>query len=110
MSYIDATEIDVQTSKPIQSVTLFLFSDKVMLVRRPASDVDGLDLCGLDQRMDSHGSDHRTEFFIPKDANTGKLKFIGWANLTDLDVFTGAGNLYIFFFFYYLFIFLFHIC
>ncbi|KAI8878171.1 Dbl homology domain-containing protein, partial [Backusella circina FSU 941] len=114
VSYIDATEIDVQTSKPIQYVTLFLFSDKVMLVRRPASDVDGLDLCGLDQRMDNNGSDHRTEFFIPKEANTGKLKFIGWANLTDLDVFTGTGKirdcyfflllLFIYFVFCYVFV------
>jgi hypothetical protein len=70
--------------KPIQPVTLFLFSDKIMVVKRPSYETDGLDLCGLDQRM--YEGSERKDFSIRKEAVTGKMKFIGWASLNDIDI------------------------
>ncbi|KAG2237280.1 hypothetical protein INT48_009013 [Thamnidium elegans] len=78
LCYLDTTEIDPQTLKPVQPVTLFLFSDKIMVVKRPSYESDGLDLCGLDQRM--YEGSERKDFCIRKEAVTGKMKFIGWAN------------------------------
>lgn len=74
-------EVDLQTLKPVQPITLFLFSDKIMVVKRPSYEVDGLDLCGLIQR--------RHDFYIRKDAAAGKMKFIGWISLTDVDIYDG---------------------
>lgn len=79
-------EIDSQTSKPVQPVTLFLFSDKIMVVKRPSYEVDGLDLCGLYPRR-------RQDFNIRKEAVVGKMKFLGWINLTDIDIYDNKGKL-----------------
>lgn len=77
--------------KPIQPVTLFLFSDKVMVAKRPSYEADGLDLCGLDQRM--YEESERKDFYIRKEAAGGKLKFIGWASLNDIDIYNGPTGL-----------------
>ncbi|KAI7892911.1 Dbl homology domain-containing protein [Mucor mucedo] len=87
LCYLDVTEIDQQTMKPVQPVTLFLFSDKIMVVKRPSYESDGLDLCGLDQRM--YEGSERKDFCIRKEAVTGKMKFIGWASLNDIDIHDG---------------------
>ncbi|CAO3654692.1 unnamed protein product [Mucor fragilis] len=84
VGYLDTIELDPVTLKPMQPVTLFLFSDKIMVVKRPSYEVDGLDLCGLDQRM--YEGSERKDFCIRKEAITGKMKFIGWASVNDIDV------------------------
>ena len=88
--YLDTIELDPVTLKPIQPVTLFLFSDKIMVVKRPSYEVDGLDLCGLDQRM--YEGSERKDFCIRKEAITGKMKFIGWASVNDIDVYDGSSG------------------
>ncbi|KAI9486944.1 MAG: hypothetical protein EXX96DRAFT_60447 [Benjaminiella poitrasii] len=87
ISYLDMAEIDPVTLKPIQPVTLFLFSDKLMVVRRPSYEMDGLDLCGLEQRM--YEGSERTDFIIRKRANSGKMKFIGWTSINDVAIHEG---------------------
>ncbi|GAN09109.1 hypothetical protein MAM1_0244d08631 [Mucor ambiguus] len=84
VGYLDTIELDPVTMKPMQPVTLFLFSDKIMVVKRPSYEVDGLDLCGLDQRM--YEGSERKDFCIRKEAITGKMKFIGWSSINDIDV------------------------
>lgn len=90
LCYLDTAEIDPQTMKPIQPVTLFLFSDKIMVVKRPSYEVDGLELCGLDQRM--YEGSERKDFCIRREAIQGKMKFIGWASLNDIDIHEGPGK------------------
>ncbi|KAG2196678.1 hypothetical protein INT46_002638, partial [Mucor plumbeus] len=85
VGYLDTIELDPVTLKPLQPVTLFLFSDKIMVVKRPSYEVDGLDLCGLDQRM--YEGSERKDFCIRKEAITGKMKFIGWASVNDIDIY-----------------------
>lgn len=90
VGYLDTIELDPVTLKPMQPVTLFLFSDKIMVVKRPSYEVDGLDLCGLDQRM--YEGSERKDFCIRKEAITGKMKFIGWASVNDIDVYDGSSG------------------
>ncbi|KAL7315788.1 hypothetical protein PS15m_004963 [Mucor circinelloides] len=90
VGYLDTIELDPVTLKPMQPVTLFLFSDKIMVVKRPSYEVDGLDLCGLDQRM--YEGSERKDFCIRKEAITGKMKFIGWASVNDIDVYDGSSD------------------
>lgn len=90
VGYLDTIELDPATLKPLQPVTLFLFSDKIMVVKRPSSEVDGLDLCGLDQRM--YEGSERKDFCIRKEAITGKMKFIGWASVNDIDIYDGSSG------------------
>lgn len=90
VGYLDTIELDPVTLKPMQPVTLFLFSDKIMVVKRPSYEVDGLDLCGLDQRM--YEGSERKDFCIRKEAITGKMKFIGWASVNDIDVYDASSG------------------
>lgn len=90
VGYLDTIELDPATLKPLQPVTLFLFSDKIMVVKRPSYEVDGLDLCGLDQRM--YEGSERKDFCIRKEAITGKMKFIGWASVNDIDIYDGSSG------------------
>lgn len=101
LCYLDVAEIDSHTMKPIQPVTLFLFSDKVMIVKRPSYEADGLDLCGLDQRM--YEGSERKDFYIRKEAIVGKLKFIGWTSLSEIDIYDGPIGLNILSFFFFLY-------
>ncbi|CEP12495.1 hypothetical protein [Parasitella parasitica] len=88
VGYLDTIELDPATLKPIQPVTLFLFSDKIMVVKRPSYEADGLDLCGLDQRI--YEGSERSDFCLLKEAITGKMKFIGWASVNEIDVYDGS--------------------
>jgi hypothetical protein len=84
VGYLDTVEVDLQTLKPVQPVTLFLFSDKIMVVKRPSYELDGLDMCGLVQR--------RQDFYIRKEAVFKKLKFLGWISLNDMDIHDKEGK------------------
>ncbi|KAI8048589.1 uncharacterized protein B0P05DRAFT_339269 [Gilbertella persicaria] len=81
--YLDVAEIDPLTLKPLQPVTIFLFSDRLIVVKRPSYDMDGLDLCGLDQRV----TNDQKEFCIGNSVHTERLKFIGWIHVTELDLY-----------------------
>ena len=88
MCYLDVAQLDIQTMKHLYPVTLFLFSDKIMVVRRPSYDTDGLDLCGLDQRL--YEGSEKLDFCISRDTfSSGKLKFLGWISLADISLHEG---------------------
>ncbi|KAI8334533.1 hypothetical protein EDC96DRAFT_525441 [Choanephora cucurbitarum] len=81
--YLDIAEIDSISLKPIRPMTIFLFSDKLMIAKRPSYDMDGLELCGLGQRM----SGKQKEFYLSSHYDCGKLKFVGWAHLSELNIY-----------------------
>ncbi|KAL4210523.1 hypothetical protein AB4K20DRAFT_1901003 [Rhizopus microsporus] len=88
LCYLDVAQLDIQTMKHLYPVTLFLFSDKIMVVRRPSYDTDGLDLCGLDQRL--YEGSEKLDFCISRDTfSSGKLKFLGWISLADISLHEG---------------------
>ncbi|KAI8644219.1 hypothetical protein BD408DRAFT_430639 [Parasitella parasitica] len=88
VGYLDTIELDPTTFRPMQPVTLFLFSDKIMVVKRPSYEADGLDLCGLGQRM--YENSERNNFCIRKEVIAGKMKFIGWASVNDIDIYDAS--------------------
>lgn len=57
-----------------------------MIVKRPSYEADGLDLCGLTQT--------RHDFYIRKEAVAGKMKFLGWISLSDIDIHDGPKGIY----------------
>lgn len=84
----------MHTLKPLNPVSIFLFTDKIMVVRRPSYDVDGLELCGLDQEKDDLGM---VSLLIRKGElnkrSDRKLKFRGWLGLTDAEIYEGVPEL-----------------
>ncbi|KAI8339810.1 Dbl homology domain-containing protein [Blakeslea trispora] len=80
--YLDVAEIDSLSLKPIRPMTIFLFSDKLMIAKRPSYDMDGLELCGLEQRLNGN----QKEFCLSSQLGYGKLKFVGWAHLSELSI------------------------
>ncbi|KAI9315288.1 hypothetical protein BX666DRAFT_2028858 [Dichotomocladium elegans] len=88
--HLDAVEHDLSTGKPTCPVTLFLFTDKLLVARRPSYAADGLELCGLDQEKDKSGM---LSLLVRKADLTKrydrKLKFRGWMGLNDLEIHDG---------------------
>ncbi|KAH8555673.1 hypothetical protein BGW37DRAFT_478148 [Umbelopsis sp. PMI_123] len=103
--HIDATELDIVSRKPLRPVTIFLFTDKVMIVRRPAYNVNGFELCGLVNSPEvvmrtRSSSTSGLESFLPKRNDKSKrsstqekrLKFKGWVSLDDVELLDGSGD------------------
>ncbi|KAI7861002.1 Dbl homology domain-containing protein [Circinella umbellata] len=92
--HLDASELDPHTLRPVHPVTLFLFTDKLMVVRRPSYVSDGLELCGLDQERDKTGM---LSLLVRKAESSKrydrKLKFRGWISLNDIEIHDGAAEL-----------------
>ncbi|KAI7884422.1 hypothetical protein K492DRAFT_204753 [Lichtheimia hyalospora FSU 10163] len=91
--HLDAVEHDLNTGKPAHPVTLFLFTDKLMVARRPSYAVDGLESCGLDHERDKSGM----LSLLARKADLTKrydrkLKFRGWMGLSDIEVHDGVAG------------------
>ncbi|KAI8067449.1 hypothetical protein BC940DRAFT_300772, partial [Gongronella butleri] len=86
---LDVVEYDVNTLKPVAPITLFLFSDKIMAVRRPSFDADALDLCGLYRDAQGAITPATTRKSDMPRRIDKKLKFRGWLSLGNADVFHG---------------------
>ena len=90
---MDASELDPQTLRPVHPVTIFLFTDKLMVVRRPSYVSDGLELCGLDHERDKTGM---LSLLVRKAESSKrydrKLKFRGWISLNDIEIHDGAAG------------------
>ncbi|ORX47948.1 Dbl homology domain-containing protein [Hesseltinella vesiculosa] len=91
---LDVVEYDLCTLKPISPVTLFLFSDKVMVVRRPTFDSEGLDLCGLYRDVHTGSITTLLRKGDPSQqrrlGESKKLKFRGWLPLGYADLYQGV--------------------
>ncbi|KAI8089006.1 uncharacterized protein BX664DRAFT_125593 [Halteromyces radiatus] len=92
--HLDAVEHEMQTGKPLNPVTLFLFTDKLMVVKRPSYEADGLEFCGLDQERDNLGM---MSLLMRKGESSKKLdrklKFQGWIGLDDVNAYQGVSDL-----------------
>ncbi|KAJ2955213.1 hypothetical protein NQZ79_g8757 [Umbelopsis isabellina] len=93
VSHLDAVELDSSTLKPLRPITIFLFTDKLMVVRRPAYNLRGLDLCGI--QNDSPGFESMLLKKLEKNVMKPdrQLKFKDWINLEDVDLLQGNQDL-----------------
>ncbi|KAF7728506.1 hypothetical protein EC973_006059 [Apophysomyces ossiformis] len=89
VAHLDAVEIHRVSNKPIRPVTLFLFTDLVMVAARPSHGSKTNDLCAIDPDSrafpDIHGS------FISRGTRKDpSLKFKGWVDVEQVEIFEGA--------------------
>jgi hypothetical protein len=91
---LDVIELDSVTLKPLRPVTIFLFTDKLMIVRRPAYTLRGLELCGI--QNDSPGFESMLLKKLEKSVMKPdrQLKFKDWVNLEDVDLLQGSQGMY----------------
>ncbi|KAJ2963914.1 hypothetical protein NQZ79_g1170 [Umbelopsis isabellina] len=107
LRHIDATELDIVSRKPLRPVTIFLFTDKIMVVRRPSYNVNGFELCGLVNGPEvimrtRSSSTSGLESFLNKRSDKSKrssmqekrLKFKGWIGLEDTELLDGSADLF----------------
>ncbi|KAI9019351.1 hypothetical protein CLU79DRAFT_758414 [Phycomyces nitens] len=88
VTHLDATEIHRETLKPIRPVTLFLFTDKLMVASRHSHQTKSMEACGMnDDKSTASGS------FIPKKLDRIRpnqmLKFKGWVDVEQVELFEG---------------------
>ncbi|KAI8581149.1 hypothetical protein K450DRAFT_26497 [Umbelopsis ramanniana AG] len=93
VSHLDAVELDPATLRPQRPVTIFLLTDKLMIVRRPAYAVRGLDLCGLGNESPAFESVLLKKLEKNTLKSEKQLKFKDWINLGDVEILQGnQGN------------------
>jgi hypothetical protein len=90
VSHLDAVELDLSTLKPLRPITIFLLTDKLMIVRRPTYTVRGLELCGI--QNENPGFESALLKKLEKSALKleRQLKFKDWVNLEDMELFQGS--------------------
>ncbi|KAI8327950.1 hypothetical protein BD560DRAFT_494439 [Blakeslea trispora] len=94
--HLDAVEIHRVTNKPTRAVTIFLFTDKILIASRSSLDAKGIDI----QQILEHNSPisptvtASSSLLFPgnsKDHRLDKnqLKFKGWADIESIELFEG---------------------
>ncbi|KAG0184260.1 hypothetical protein DFQ28_011489 [Apophysomyces sp. BC1034] len=89
VAHLDAVEIHRVSNKTLRPVTIFLFTDLIMVAARPSYGCKAIDLCAIDPDPkafpDVHGS------FISRGMRKEQsLKFKGWADIEQVEIFEGA--------------------
>lgn len=94
VAHLDATEIHRVTNKPTRAVSLFLFTDKILVASRSSIDAKEID---LDELLDpthvvTPTSSNSTSllFSTKKIEKSHGLKFKGWADIESIDMFDGV--------------------
>lgn len=82
IAHLDATEIHRVTNKPTRAVSLFLFTDKILVASKSCMDAKEIDIDEL--LMTTNTS---TSLFPSK--NEKGLKFKGWADIESIELFDG---------------------
>ncbi|KAI8379769.1 uncharacterized protein BYT42DRAFT_569974 [Radiomyces spectabilis] len=90
VAHLDATEIHRVSNKPVRAVTLFLFNDKLMVANRPSYNVKGIDLCDIG--IHDHDPLAPSGSVSKKRGKDQSLKFRGWVDLEQVEIFQGAAD------------------
>ncbi|KAH8557051.1 hypothetical protein BGW37DRAFT_553271 [Umbelopsis sp. PMI_123] len=93
VSHLDAVELDPTSLRPHRPVTIFLLTDKLMVVRRPAYSVRGLDLCGLGSESPGFESVLLKKLEKNSLKQEKQLKFKDWINLGDVELLQGSQSI-----------------
>ncbi|KAL9554935.1 hypothetical protein MBANPS3_002592 [Mucor bainieri] len=89
LGYFDATELSLQSGKSNRPVTLLVFTDKIMVVKRKNYSLQGKDYLEKieDKVKDTHASSMLQK---AKEAYNGlPLEFKGWADIRSVELFDG---------------------
>ncbi|CAO3676840.1 unnamed protein product [Rhizopus stolonifer] len=86
IAHLDALEIHSATNKPTRAVTLFLFTDKILIASRSSLDSKELDIKEL--------LNTSTPTFFSKLASKKEstLRFKGWADIESIELFDGVSD------------------
>ncbi|KAG1328957.1 hypothetical protein G6F62_007898 [Rhizopus arrhizus] len=82
VAHLDALEIHSVTNKPLRSVTLFLFTDKILVASRSS-----LDEVDIEELLDTNIT---TTTLLSKLKKDGTLRFKGWADIESIELFDGV--------------------
>jgi ribosomal 30S subunit maturation factor RimM len=89
LGYYDATELSLLTGKSNRPVTILVFTDKIMIVKRKNSNLKGRDyLENIEEQVKSTMSSSMLQ--KAKEAYNGlPLEFKGWADIRAVELFQG---------------------
>lgn len=89
LGYYDATELSLLTGKPSRPVTLLVFTDKIMVVKRKNANIKGKDyLDKIEEKVKSTMSSSMLQ--KAKEAYNGfPFEFKGWADIRAVELFQG---------------------
>lgn len=94
VAHLDATEIHRVTNKPTRAVSLFLFTDKILVASRSSIDAKEIDLNELldpTHTITPTSSNSASLLFSTKKIEKSHgLKFKGWADIESIDMFDGV--------------------
>ncbi|KAG1044014.1 hypothetical protein G6F43_011525 [Rhizopus delemar] len=82
VAHLDALEIHSVTNKPLRAVTLFLFTDKILVASRSS-----LDEVDIEELLDTNTT---TTTILSKLKKDGTLRFKGWADIESIELFDGV--------------------
>ncbi|KAI8374661.1 Dbl homology domain-containing protein [Radiomyces spectabilis] len=91
IAHLDALEIHRTSNRVTRAVTLFLFTDKIMIASRPSMECKGSDLCALADT--DIITSKKLERVIRKDSC---WKFKGWADIEQVEIFGGTSGRFCF--------------
>ncbi|GAN02636.1 hypothetical protein MAM1_0025d02081 [Mucor ambiguus] len=89
LGYFDATELSLQSGKSNRPVTLLVFTDKIMVVKRKNYNMQGKDYL---EKIEEKVKDTHTSSMLQKakEAYNGlPLEFKGWADMRSVEIFDG---------------------
>ncbi|CAO3653447.1 unnamed protein product [Mucor fragilis] len=89
LGYFDATELSLQSGKSNRPVTLLVFTDKIMVVKRKNHSLQGKDYL---EKIEEKVKETHTSSMLQKakEAYNGlPLEFKGWADIRSVEIFDG---------------------
>lgn len=97
LGYFDATELSLQSGKSNRPVTLLVFTDKIMVVKRKNYNLQGKDYL---EKIEEKVKDTNSSSMLQKakEAYNGlPLEFKGWADIRSVEIFDGLKGILFFF-------------
>ncbi|KAI8354119.1 hypothetical protein EDC96DRAFT_516899 [Choanephora cucurbitarum] len=96
VTHLDAVEIHRVTNKPTRAVTLFLFTDKILVASRSSLDAKSIDIQQIFEHTNpvSPTTTVSSSLLFPGNSkehrvDKNQLKFKGWADIESIEVFEG---------------------
>lgn len=105
IAHIDAIEIHRVTNKPTRAVSIFLFTDKILVASRSSVDSKEIDLHQLLDNANPVCPTNTSSASILRSSIHHKvekpqLKFKGWADVESIEMFEGVAGAYINIYYY----------
>lgn len=103
LGYYDATELSLLTGKPNRPVTIFVFTDKIMIVKRKNSNLKSKEYLDSTEEKVKPTTISSNMLQKAKEAYNAQLEFKGWADIKAVELFQGLKGIvyYLYFFSHY---------